>query len=137
MTAQDLPAAELDVMTCLWERGPQTARAVRETLEDARPMTHSSVCTLLNRLAEKGLVTREKGRTGKAFVYSAAVAPTKTRRRLVGDLLDRVFGGSGVELVASLLESRPPTATELDELQQLLDDLKARKCRRRPQTKRR
>ncbi len=127
MPDQELPAAELDVMACLWEREALTARDVRERLKDTRPMTHSSVCTLLNRLADKGLVAREKGRNGKAFVYTAAVAPTKTRRRLVGNLLDRVFAGSGVDLVTSLLESRPPTAEELDELQELLDDLRARK----------
>ena len=117
-------------MQCLWEHGALTAREVREMLEDARPMTHSSVCTLLNRLTEKRLITREKARTGKAFVYSAVVAPTKTRRRLVSDLLDRVFAGSGVDLVASLLESRPPTEDELADLQKLIDELKANRSRR-------
>ena len=93
-------------------------------------MAHPSVCTLLKRLEDKGLVTREKARSGKAFVYAATVPPTKTRRNLVGDLLDRVFGGSGVEMVASLLESRPPSVDEIDELQNLLTELKSRKSTR-------
>jgi hypothetical protein len=38
----------------------------------------------------------------------------------------RIFGGSGVTMVASLLENGPPTEEELDELQRLLNDLRAK-----------
>src|SRR5262249_59492729 len=96
-------------MRCLWQDGARTAREIRETLAGERPMSHSSVCTLLRRLEGKGFVTHEKGSSGKAFVYRAAIAPTHTRRRRVRDLLTRLFAGSGVDLVAALFESRPPT----------------------------
>ena len=134
MAERDLPNAELDVMRCLWQGRPLTAREIRKSLHAERPMSHSAVCTLLGRLEAKGLVTRAKGTVGKAFVYHAAVPPTRTRRRLVGDLLDRLFGGSGVDLVAALFQSRPPTEQQLDELQELLSELRKRK-RRRKQTK--
>jgi predicted transcriptional regulator len=91
-------------------------------------MAHASVCTLLKRLEDKGLVVRAKGPAGKAFIYQAATRPAATRRRLLGQLLDRLFGGSGVALVSSLLESRPPTRAELDELQSLLDDLRRQRA---------
>jgi BlaI family penicillinase repressor len=125
-----LPNAELDVMRCLWEGRPRTARAIREDLATERPMTHSSVCTLLRRLEAKGLVAHEKGTSGKAFVYRATVPPTRTRRRLVRDLLNRLFAGSGVDLVAALFDGRPPTDRQLDELQKLLDELRNRRQRR-------
>ena len=124
MTADDLPVAELDIMTCLWQLGPATAREIRESLSKQRPMAHASVCTLLKRLEDKQLVEREKGPVGKAFIYRAAIAPTKTHRRLLKDMVDRVFSGNSLALVASLLETRPPTEQELEELQQLLDELK-------------
>jgi hypothetical protein len=41
--------------------------------------------------------------------------------------VDRVFAGSPVELVASLFETRPPTAQELAAIQRLVRD--ARKKR--------
>jgi BlaI family penicillinase repressor len=125
----ELPNAELDVMRCLWQCDALTAREIREKLETERPMSHSSVCTLLRRLEAKGFVTHEKGTSGKAFVYRAAVAPTRTKRRLVRDLLTRLFAGSGVDLVAALFESRPPTDKQLNDLQELLDDLRARRRR--------
>ena len=122
--AIELPEAELDIISCLWKRGPSTAREIREALHDRRPLAHASVCTLLKRLEEKGYVSREKAGQGKAYRYATHLQPDGTARPLLDKLLDRVFGGSGVALVASLLESRPPTEDEIEELQDLLDQLK-------------
>jgi BlaI family transcriptional regulator, penicillinase repressor len=127
MPEDSLPDAELDVMVCLWQHGPQTARALREALESSRPMTHASISTLLMRLIDKGLVAREKGGVGKAFIFRALAPPDAIQRHLVSDLLDRVFGGSGIALVSTLLESRRPTPSELDELSALLEQLRSRK----------
>ncbi|MCC7335694.1 MAG: BlaI/MecI/CopY family transcriptional regulator [Pirellulaceae bacterium] len=128
MTDLDLPPAELDVLQCLWEAEEMTARQVREMLAQRRPLSHSSVCTLLERLSGKGFVTRKKGHCGKAFVYQAKIAPNKTCGQVIGGIVDRVFGGSGVDLVASLLETKPLTASEIGQLQCLLDDLKAKQA---------
>lgn len=128
MNDPDLPPAELDVLQCLWEADGMTARQVREMLVQRRPLTHSSVCTLLERLSGKGFVTRKKGLSGKAFLYTAKVAPSKTRGQVVGGIVDRVFGGSGVDLVASLLETKPLTSSEIGQLQCMLDDLKAKQA---------
>ena len=135
MTEHEIPDAELDVMSCLWPSGSLTAREIRESLKERRPMGHASVCTLLRRLEEKGFVSREKAGTGKAFRYQAEIQPTGTGRRLLNSLLDRVFGGNGVALVTSLLESCPPSSDEIAELQALLDELKQRQQRK--QSKRR
>ncbi len=121
----DLPKAELEVMSCLWRQGPQLVREIRERLAASRPMSHASVSTLLKRLESKGLVAREKAGTGKAFVYRSRVAPTRTQRQILGDLVQRVFDGSGVALVASLFETKPPSPEEIVQLQELLDELKA------------
>ena len=131
MSEPDLPNAELDVMRCLWQGQTRTARAIREELHGDRPMSHSSVCSLLARLEAKGFVAREKGTNGKAFLYRAAKPPHRMKRRLVGDLLDRLFSGSGVDLVAALFESRPPTDEQVHELQKLLDELRNRKQQER------
>src|SRR4051812_23798857 len=112
MAELDLPPAELDVMSCLW-RNLVTAGEIREALNRRRPMAHASVCTLLKRLEDKGCVERQKGPTGKAFVYRALIQPTKTSKTVLSRLLDRLFGGNGVALVASLLETRPPSDDEL------------------------
>jgi predicted transcriptional regulator len=124
--AEPLPDAELEVMACLWQSGPLTARQVRERLRPHRPLAHASVCTLLNRLEAKNFVAREKGPVGKAFIYSARVKPAQTHRQLLGNLLDRVFAGSGVALVASLFETKAPSPAEIEELEALLKQLRSK-----------
>ncbi len=138
MPPSKLPPAELDVLMCLVEHGKLSAVAIREKLETRRPMSHSSVSTLLERLLQKGLVRRAKGDQGKAFIYSAGIAAKRTPTRLVSEFLDRLFGGRNVDLVATLLESRPPTPQELVQLQELLDRLRAEQVptkRRDPRSK--
>jgi predicted transcriptional regulator len=125
MTDPSLPDAELEVLACLWNHGPLTARGIRERMAGYRSMTHSAVSTLLARLHEKALVKRTRGTVGKAFVYEAAVPPRRTYRRIVRDMLDRVFGGDPLTLVSSLFQGRPPTPDELDRLQDLLDELRS------------
>ncbi|MEX2139109.1 MAG: BlaI/MecI/CopY family transcriptional regulator [Pirellulales bacterium] len=124
--AEPLPDAELEIMACLWQSGPLTARQLREKLKAYRPLAHASVCTLLNRLEAKNFVGREKAPVGKAFVYSARVKPTQTYRRLLGSILDRVFAGSGVALVASLFETKAPSLEEIEELEALLRQLRSK-----------
>ncbi len=131
MTDLDLPPAELDVMSCLW-RGQTTAADVRTALADTRPLSHSSVCTLLGRLETKGLVERERGPVGKAFIYRPTLPAAGPRRTLLAGLLDRLFAGNRVALVASLLETAPPTPSELAELSALLAELKASQSRPSP-----
>jgi len=121
---QDLPDAELEVLACLWQKGKATARETRETMAGYRPMTHGAMVTLLKRLEGKGLVTRTKAPVGKAFLYQPTRKPEPVYRRLMRDLHERVFGGSGVKMFASLLEARPPSADELEALQTLLDELR-------------
>jgi BlaI family penicillinase repressor len=120
-----LPGAERDVLACLHRLGQATARAIRETMESYRPMTHGSVVTLLKRLEAKKLVAREKAAEGKAFVYSPTKLHGPSFRGLVKDLLQRVFHGDGVALIASLFETKPPSAGELEKLQLMLNELRS------------
>jgi len=124
MSDDQLPDAELEVMACLWQLREATARQVREAMQIYRPMAHTSVVTLLGRLEAKGLVKRAKGPVGKAFVYTPLRRPGKTYRRVIGNVLQRIFGGNGPALVASLFETQPPTPAEVEELQRLLDQLR-------------
>ena len=124
-----LPEAELDVFSCLLQRPGLTAREIREGLAQTRPMAHASVVTLLSRLEGKGLVRKTKAAQGKAFVYEATQEPNRVYRSLVGGMLDRVFGGNGMALVHSLFEAQPPNADEIEQLQTMLDEMKAKRSK--------
>lgn len=131
-TAELLPAAELEVLACLRNRGPLTARAVRESLQSYRPMTHGAVATLLKRLEEKGWVAKRKGPVGKAFLFEAAGEAEAPLRKSVSEMLRRLFNGNGVAFVASLFDTHPPTLAEVDQLQTMLARLQRKGKRKTP-----
>jgi predicted transcriptional regulator len=116
----------LDVLACLYRKGEATAAEIRDHLVERRPMAHGSVLTLLKRLGAKGLVSRQKAAKGKAFVYQATDRPEIFHRRILKDLVDRVFGGDCIAMVASLLDTRSPTTEELAEMKRLLDQFSSR-----------
>lgn len=111
--------AELEILKLLWESGPLTVREVLDRLPVQGPTrAYTSVMSLLNVMADKGLLAREP--EGRAFRYQAAVERSKTLSGLVGDVWQRAFGGSTSALVAHLLDEAQPTAEELTAIRNLL-----------------
>jgi len=60
-------------------------------------------------------------------VYSPAVAEEQTQRRMVDDLVAKVFGGSARKLVMRAVQSESVTADELAEIRKLLKRLEGDK----------
>jgi len=73
-------------MDVLWDRGaPATVRDVSDALHD-RGLAYTTVMTVLDRLAGKGMVERE--RTGRAWSYRPAAPREAYIARLMLDALD-------------------------------------------------
>ena len=112
-------------MQILWRRGPCTVRQVMEELNHDRPRAYTSVMSLLNVMVEKGFLRRRP--QGRAFVYVARVQEQTTLRRMVGDLVDRAFGGSAEQLVLHVLEQTDPSLHKLDEIRRIIEEYRAEK----------
>ena len=106
--------AELEVLQIIWEHGPCTVREVMNLLKPKRPRAYTSVMSLMNVMAEKGLLNQKA--KGRAFIYSAKVSRDKTQSSMLSDLLNRAFDGSANALVAHLLQQAEPNSEELDEI---------------------
>jgi predicted transcriptional regulator len=111
--------SELAILRVLWARGPSTVREVNEDLIEGSGYT--TTLKLLQIMADKGLAARDESQ--KAHVYRAVATQEKTQKQLIGDLVDRAFGGSPVQLAMQALSSKRTSAAELTELRQLLDSL--------------
>jgi len=111
---------ELEILKILWESSPLTVREVRDQLESSanRPLTHSSVITILNIMYRKGFVKRRKA--GKSFQFSPAQEKQAITGSIMGDLLTRVFEGSSSALILNLLETADLDSDELAELRKLI-----------------
>ena len=122
-----IPDAERDVLVCLNRLEEATVKQIRAKLASVRKLESSSVLTLLNRLEERKLVTRRKADKGKAFIFRPTAASKGACRDLMKDLFQRVFAGDTMAFMASFFETRKPTADEIEQLQTLLDELRAEK----------
>jgi predicted transcriptional regulator len=124
MTARDRKRptdAELAILAVLWEHGPSTVRQVHEVLQAERPIGHTTVLKLMQIMVEKGLLERDEA--VRPQVFSPLRSQHQTQRHLVGDLLERAFGGSPGHLVLQALSSRKTTAEEREQIRALLDEL--------------
>jgi BlaI family transcriptional regulator, penicillinase repressor len=112
---------ELEILKVLWSESPLPVRDVQSRLEEQarRPLSHSSVITILNIMVRKGYLKRRK--VGKAFFFSPKIEKEAVSRRLLGDLLGRVFEGSATAMVLNLMESADLDAAELARLRQLVE----------------
>lgn len=115
-----LSPANLEIMKVVWEKGEGTVNDVAAAVNAKRknPVRRTTIQVQMNRLEDYGwLKHREEGRT---FIYSAAAEKHKTRREILEDIKNRVFGGSRAELVKCLIEDENVTPKEIKELRDLL-----------------
>jgi predicted transcriptional regulator len=115
--------AELEILRVLWRLGPATVRRVHDELSAGREMGYTTVLKLMQIMAEKRLVVRDE--SARSHVYSAAVSEDGTQGRLLGELMDKLFGGSAAKLALRALSEKPASAEELAEVRKLLEALEA------------
>jgi BlaI family transcriptional regulator, penicillinase repressor len=68
----DMAPLELDCMNALWPLGEATVRDVHLALAGSRPRAYTTIMTILDRLAQKGVVARRK--VGRAWVYRPKIS---------------------------------------------------------------
>ncbi|MGD9719631.1 MAG: BlaI/MecI/CopY family transcriptional regulator [Pirellulales bacterium] len=117
--AKELTERELEVMQVFWKSGQLTAQRARDELaRSGVDLAYTTVATLVRILTEKKFlkqVTRER-----PFEFRPARSYEEVSRRLLGDLVERVFHGSNEQLLLRLLDDKKLTAKERARLEQIL-----------------
>ena len=110
---------ELQILKILWRESPLPVREVRQALADeGRDIAHTSVITTLNIMVRKRHLKRTKRRNG--FLFQPRVTREEVSRRILGDIVDRVFDGSASAVMLSLLQTSDIKPDELSELRRLI-----------------
>jgi BlaI family penicillinase repressor len=122
-----LTTGELEIVSTLWNADPATISEVHVAL--GRPVGYTTVQTRLNRLVEKGVVSKSDDRPAR---YSALFNPEDVSRRDLDVLVRRVNGGKVVPLVAYLVRDRQLTPQEIADLRQLVDEAERQSRRSTP-----
>lgn len=119
--ARELTERELEVMHVFWERGESTVAQVRDALQTAgRPLAYTTAATLIRILTEKGFLAQTTEE--RPFAYRPLRSFDEVSRRMVGDLVHRLFGGSREQLLVHLIEDQQLTQKERAVLERLLED---------------
>ena len=119
MSRQTLGDLQHAIMAVLWARGEATTADVHEALHAERGLALTTIATMLRKMEDKGVVTHRA--EGRQFVYRPTVTRAEIRESMVGELVERVFGGDARALVAHLVSEHEIDATELRELRRQVD----------------
>ena len=112
-----LSELQLDVMRVLW-RGEASVADVAAALVTSRGLAHTTIATVLTRLAKRGLVAAD--RDGRQLIYRALVDESQVRRSMVGDLIQSLFRGDPKALLAHLVSEKEVAPGDLERVQALL-----------------
>ena len=112
--------SELEILSVLWEHGPATVRQILDKMVNKKT-GYTTVLKLLQIMTEKGLVLRDESE--RSHVYRPSEKPEKTQRRLVGELLDKAFGGAADQMVMQALKAKKVSRDELEEIKKLIAQL--------------
>jgi predicted transcriptional regulator len=119
--AKDLTERELEVMHVFWKHGEATAAEVRDRLATAGlDRAYTTIATLVRILHDKGFLRQTNAE--RPFRYVPVRTYEQVSRRLLGDLIQRVFHGSREQLLVRLVEQRKLTAREKAVLAEILKE---------------
>jgi BlaI family transcriptional regulator, penicillinase repressor len=101
----ELAPLELDCMNTLWPMGEASVREIRDRLAERRARAYTTIMTIMDRLARKGVVERRKA--GRKYVYKAKLSAEEARTHALEQVLESFFGGSKERLRAQLDAAAP------------------------------
>ena len=114
----ELTESEWAVIKAVWSLEPCPAPTVQEHLAGQRDWSVSTVRTLMERMAAKGLLTSEKLRN--LTLYRSAVSRQQAQLGEIRYALKNAFDGALTPMVQCLLESERLDASQLDQLEALI-----------------
>lgn len=112
--AEKISDSELEVMRLLWEAGtPLPISDIRIALRQRKGWEATTVKTLVNRLLSKEVIAQEKR---NVFYYRPLVSQEEYKHWATNRLIDRLYRGSAMNLVAALVDSDSLSPDDIQEL---------------------
>ncbi|HEV8059574.1 MAG TPA: BlaI/MecI/CopY family transcriptional regulator [Gemmataceae bacterium] len=120
--AKELTERELEIMRVFWRQGELTPTEVRDELaRTGLDRAYTTIATLVRILTDKGFLEQTSA-AERPFRYRPIRSYEEVSGRLLGDLVERVFGGSREQLLLRLLDQHKLTAKERTLLEEILKE---------------
>ena len=116
----DLTKAEWQIMNALWKNYPASVRDVIENLEGDVNWAYTTVKTMLDRLATKGVLKVNKNRN--VSMYEPTVSQRKTRQVAIKSFVNQAFDGAIGTLMHHLVAEEELSKRQREELVRILKE---------------
>ena len=111
---------EMEFMQIVWDQGELSPEDIRAALrEKGRTISNGGTRRILSILCEKGHIARKKD--GRRYLYRACINKKQAFNNILVDLRKRVFGDSGVMMMAAFFDSFQVDDSELKEIKRLIE----------------
>lgn len=125
--AKELTTRELEIMHVFWDQQSAespvelTVTQVRDALEAAgRDLAYTTVATLIRILVEKDFL--EQTNEVRPYFFRSVRSFDDVSGSMLGDIIQKVFGGSREKLLLRLLDERQLSPRELKAIQEILKE---------------
>jgi len=114
--------AELEILRVLWEQQPCGVKTIHAAVEQVREVGYTTTLKNVQRMLDKGFLTREPG-PGKGYLYRTAESPATMKGKLFDRMVRTVFGDSVNEVVLHALGKTNASPEEIAEIKSIIDKL--------------
>ena len=130
MQKSPLGELQLEILRYLSDSGPLSVGEVAERFGVPRGLARTTVLTVMERLREKGYLSRRKERG--VYRYAPYAGKAVLMRDLVHQFVETALEGSVSPFLAYLTQEKELTEEEIAALRQLLDETAAEQKERKP-----
>ncbi len=116
----ELTEAEWTIIKAVWEKEPCTAPDIQQKLHKQTAWTYSTVRTLMDRMAAKGILKTDKKRT--PTLYRSAVSREQAQKGELLYALKNAFNGALSPMLQCLLDTKKLSREELDRIKAIIAD---------------
>jgi len=115
-----LTEGEWAIIQAVWQHEPCAAPTVQEALAARKNWTYSTVKTMMDRMAAKGLLKTDRIRN--LILYRSAITRPQAQKREIMGTIKRAFDGALTPMMQFLLDSHDFTPAQLSKLEALIKD---------------
>ena len=115
----ELFETEWIILQAVWELEPCAAPTVQEALHSEKGWAYTTVKTMMDRMAKKGLLKTEKIRN--LYLYRSAVTRDEARKSEITRTLKRAFDGALTPMMQFLIEQEGLSKEEFEQLRRLVN----------------
>ena len=119
MPKPPLGELQLEILRFISDHGPLTVGEVAARFGEPRGLARTTVLTVMERLREKGYVSRRK--EGGVFRYAPCAEKAELLRGLVREFVETTLAGSVSPFFAYLAQEKELSGEEILALRQLLE----------------